>query len=146
MSNQSTNGWNPNGGSTSTIMRFKNYTLNNDISCANETDQFAVGNNKAKLTYPVALATHEELYTLTNNNTLYNPLTKTTVHWWGLSPDYFNNSNASVRYVNTFGNVNNGEYVNVSEARGARPVVTLSPATLIVSGDGSTSNPFVIQE
>ena len=51
-------------------MYFKNYSLNNDLSCANETDQFSVSNNKAKLTYPVSLATHEELYTLTQINKL----------------------------------------------------------------------------
>ena len=43
-------------------MQFKNYNLNNDISCANETDQFAVSNIKAKLTYPIALLSADEAY------------------------------------------------------------------------------------
>ena len=45
-------GWNPEGGSTTPdfYITFKNFTSNNDLSCANETDQFAVSNNKAKLT------------------------------------------------------------------------------------------------
>ena len=95
MSNQAANGWNKDG-SLKTTMQFKNYSSTTNLACPNETDQFAVSNNKAKLTYPVALATHEELYTLTNNNssTYYSTLTNTGAIWWGLSPYYFDYGNA----------------------------------------------------
>ena len=143
MTNQTTNGWNKDG-SLTTHMYFKNYTLNNDVSCINVTDQFAVGNNKAKLTYPVSLATHEELYTLTNNNssTYYDVLTKTGSSWWGLSPSFFAANDAIVHDVYTDGTENSGSYVG--NAIGVRPVVSLAPGTVISSGTGSTTDPWVI--
>ena len=145
MSNQATNGWNKDG-SLSTYINFKNYNLNNDISCANETDQFAVSNNKAKLTYPVALATHEELYTLTNNNnsSYYSVLTNTGAYYWGLSPSYFNYYSALVRGVYSGGNVDFS--YSVYNSGGARFVVSLASGAVITEGDGSTEHPFVISE
>ena len=142
MRNQATNGWNKDG-SISTDIQFKNYILNNDLSCINETDQFAVSNNKAKLTYPVGLATHEDLYTLTNNNSssYYSFLTKTNAWWWGLSPS---TSDAAVRYVNTDGNVSVSS--SVFSAGGVRLVVSLGDGATISSGDGSESNPWIVQE
>ena len=127
-------------------MYFKNNTLNNDLSCINETDQFAVGNNKAKLTYPVSLATHEELQTLTNNNSsaYYDVLTKTNAWWWVLSPLDFYNYNAYVRVVYTNGSVSSYSYV-VSYDYGIRFVVSLASGNVISSGDGSESNPWVVE-
>ena len=145
MINQSENGWNKDGRLT-TYTYFKNNTLNNDISCASVTDQFAVSNNKAKLTYPVSLATHEELYTLTNNNSsaYYDVLTKTDVWWWGLSPFSFFSSDSYVRYVSSSGSVGvNNPVVNRG---GIRPVISLASSSVISSGDGSATNPWVIQE
>ena len=138
-------GWNPDGGSTSTYMNFKNYSKNNDLSCVNETDQFAVSNNKAKLTYPVSLATHEELYTLTNNNnsSYYSVLTKTGAWWWVLSPGYFGVSISVVRDVGAGGDLND---VGVVNSYGSRPAVSLNSGAVIASGTGSESNPWVIQE
>jgi hypothetical protein len=145
MTNQSTNGWNKDG-SLTTYMSFKNTTLNNNLSCINETDQFAVGNNKAKLTYPVSLATHEELYTLTNNNsfTYYSTLTNTVTNWWGLSPYDFYYSNANVRVVHSGGFVDS-DY-SAGGDNGVRLVVTLGSGAVITSGDGSEESPFVISE
>ena len=145
MINQSTNGWNKDG-SLSTYMYFKNFTLNNDLSCINETDQFAVSNNKAKLTYPVSLATIEELYTLTNNNnsTYYSTLTNTGAYWWGLSPYNFDDSIAYMRRVYSDGNVNST--TNAGYDSGVRLVVSLNTGAVISSGDGSTENPFIISE
>ena len=142
MINQSTNGWNKDG-SLSTTMRFKNYTLNNDLSCINVTDQFAVSNNKAKLTYPVSLATTEELYTLTNNNssTYHSTLTNTGDKWWGLSPGYFS-YNTRVRYVYLDGSVS---YSYVEYAYGLRFVVSLSTGVVISSGSGTESDPWIIE-
>ena len=145
MTNQATNGWNKDG-SLTTYMYFKNYTLNNDLSCINETDQFAVSNNKAKLTYPVSLATIEELYTLTNNNssTYYSTLTNTGNYWWGLSPRSFDSSFAVVRYVDSAGNANFS--ASVSSNYGVRLVVSLSTGAVITEGDGSESDPWIVDE
>ena len=95
-------------------------------------------------TNPVSLATHEELYTLTANNTLYDSLTKTNAIWWGLSPYYFRNSGARVRNVNTDGDVS--IYSSVGSSYGVRFVVSLGDGATISSGDGSESNPWIVQE
>ena len=144
MTNGTTNGWNKDG-NLSAYAYFKSYNLSNDISCVNLTDQFAVGNNKAKLTYPVGLATHEELYTLTNNNnSSYYSLTKTNDIWWGLSPSYFGEYQASARYVLGSGFVNT--YSNVYQDIGVRLVISLKNDVMINSGSGSETNPWIIQE
>ena len=144
MANQSTNGWNKDG-NLSTIVQFKNNTLNSNISCANETDQFAVSNNKAKLTYPVALATHSELYALTDNNSsaYYRDLTRTGVWWWDLSPISFNFSDPGVRIVIAEGKVSDS--YNIFFAGGVRPVISLSSRTIISSGSGSETDPWIIE-
>ena len=143
--NQETNGWNPDGGSTSITMDFKNHNGTNDLSCSNITDQFAVSNNKAKLTYPVALATHEELYTLTNNNdsTYYNDFTKTGAEWWSLSPYCFGDYVAHLQEVYTDGRLRFNNLV--SNASGSRPTVSLINSAIISSGTGSETDPWIIE-
>ena len=81
---RSLGGWNPNGGSNNSDLRFKNYNLNSDLSCTNTIDQFSMNNNKAQLTYPVGLMTANEAYLL-NNATLR----QTGQNYWFLSPSYF---------------------------------------------------------
>ena len=143
MIDATTNGWNKDG-NLSAYAYFKSYNLSNDISCANETDQFAVGNNKAKLTYPVGLATHEELYTLTNNNdSSYYSLIKTGFYWWGFSPSYFGEYQASARYVLGSGFVNT--YSNVYQDMGVRLAVSLKNDVTINSGSGSETDPWIVE-
>ena len=136
MTNQSTNSWNKDG-NLSAYMYFKNQTLNNDLSCINVTDQFAVSNNKAKLTYPVSLINNEEWYNIGNNS-----LRQTGDYYWGLSPDFFD-SNAKVRNVYTVGSLG-FNLVNISY--GSRPAVSLSTGTIISSGTGSEADPWVVYE
>ena len=147
MINQATNGWNKDESITGTTsyLKFKNYTLNNDLSCINETDQFAVSNNKAKLKYPVSLATHEELYTLTNNNstTYYDVLTKTNTWWWGLSPHFFGYYYARVRYVRSDGFEDNAN--TAYNAGGVRLVVSLKNGITFSRGTGLETDPWVIE-
>ena len=118
------------------------------ISCDLYTlsDQFAVSNNKAKLSYPVSLATYEELYTLTNNSdsTYYSILTNSGVNWWDLSPFYLTGGSAFVHGVSSFGNVHDS--YDVSYNVGVRLVVSLSTGAVITEGDGSTTSPWVIDD
>ena len=55
------NGWNPNGGSTSAYLNFKNYSTNQSLVCANETDRFSMSNSKAQLKHPIGLLSAPEL-------------------------------------------------------------------------------------
>ena len=60
------NGWNPDGGSTSSCLQFKEYNSTSDLSCTNTTDKFSVANTLAQLTYKVGLATSPEMNLLNN--------------------------------------------------------------------------------
>ena len=117
-SNQSNNGWNPNGGSTSTYMYFYGAS---DLSCPNDTDKFSVSNNKAQLTYKVGLMSYREMNLLNNSNAR-----KTGQYYWLASPGYFGGSLASGRNVSTNGSVSD-DYVNGTV--GVRPAVSLTPGT-----------------
>ena len=135
--NSDTNGWNPNGGNISTDMYFKNYNLNNDLSCTKTTDQFTTTNTKAKLSYPVGLITSPEMYLLNNNNAR-----KTGQYYWLGSPYYFGYLYANERYVNTSGDM----YIDfVYVTRGSRPAVSLAAGTEFTTGDGTMNNPYVIK-
>ena len=140
MSNESSNGWNPNGGSTSTYLYFKNSnTSNQSLVCANETDRFSISNPKAKLKHPIGLLSVPEL----------------RLAGYG-SSHYFNNrqyvwlaSPFSIRdayYDGVWGVYDIGwKDSDVYNSGGVRPSVSIKPGTSFSSGDGSYTSPFVIE-
>ena len=136
--NSDTNGWNPNGGSISTFMYFKEYRLTSDLSCTNDTDKFSTQNNKAQLTYKVGLATSPEMNLLGNQY-----LRKTGQYYWLASPGYFFNADAYGRLVATNGSL---DIYNVNDSDGVRPVVSLIPGIEYTSGDGSMEHPYLIDD
>ena len=129
-------GWNPDGVSYASSLRFKNYDHTTNLVCPNETDQFTVNNNKAKLTYPVALLQDEEKYNINTNS-----LMSTGANWWELSPYDFAQGGANV--FNVF--VGGVGYYHVYYAYGARPVVSLASDSIISSGTGSETDPWVVE-
>ena len=131
-------GWNPDGGST-TLLQFKNYsTSNKSLECINETDRFSVNNAKAKLKYPIGLLTVPEL-SLANYGSGHYFNSGETV-WLG-SPNRFDGSTAGVLVVQWSGL----HYGFVGSSDGVRPAVSIKPGTTISSGDGTYTNPFVIE-
>lgn len=130
-------GWNPDGGRISIEFCFKNYNRTTNMTCPNSTDQFAVSNNNAKLTYPVALMQQEEW-----ENILTIALTKTGAEWWTISPYYYRTTNAYESGIDTTGGI--AYTMSVNKARGIRPVVSLKNSITISSGDGSEASPWVV--
>ena len=62
--------------------------------------------------------------------------------WWTISP--FSSGGSYIMWrLTTTGpfNITAGDYITTN-ARGVRPVVTLSPEVKIISGDGSSSSPY----
>ena len=135
--NSSTNGWNPDGGSTTAVLQFREYNITSDLSCPNDTDQFSVSNNKAKLTYKVGLMSSPEANILNNSNAQ-----KTGRDYWLASPYYFNYGNAYGRFVSQSGGVYDRYLFS---ANGVRPAVSLRPGTRYSDGDGSMANPYVVE-
>ncbi len=134
--NQQANGWNPNGGSLSTYMYFKNYITNSDLSCTSDTDKFSLSNNKAKLTYPVGLLTYPETNLLNNSN-----LRKTGQAYWFASPYSFDYRDANEHIILSSGSYSNDSvyYIN-----GVRPAVSLTPGIEYIGGTGSKSDPYIV--
>ncbi len=140
----SKNGWNPNGGSTSDYLYFKNSSTNYSLACTNETDRFSMSNSKARLNYPVGLLSAPEVLLAYRGASYSTYYLKTGSPYLLASPYNFTNKYYSGAYgTNVFrtGDMN-GNYVD--NAEGVRPAVSLKPGTEYVSGDGSYTNPFVI--
>ena len=139
MSNQSTNGWNPNGGRTRTALDFKSYGNLSNLTCQNINDRFSVNkeNGNGVLRYPVGLITRQE------QNLAYisskSPLSGN--YYWGLSPGHFSDDSAYGSYVDTIGY---GSSYFVSSSYGVRPAVSLRAGLEYMSGDGSVDYPYVI--
>ena len=125
--------------------------------CTETSDAFSGTNTSAKLTYPIALMTADEImraggrcgkdltrpyawyYLNSANGSITGP-----AYWWLLSPYNWDGSYASVFFVG--GDYNPG-WLDVDVATGfygVRPVISLKAEMLYKSGDGSASNPYEV--
>ena len=131
-------GWNSNGTSLSGAggyLKFKQYTVNQNLSCENVTDRMSAANVDAKLTYPVGLITEPE------RGLMGQEYVVTGQHYWGASPNVFTNGAANVRFVSSSGD---SAVTNPSNARGARPVISLRSDSLVTEGNGGYTTPYVV--
>ena len=128
--------------------------------CTETSDAFSGSNTSAKLTYPIALMTVDEIMraggkdrtSLTSPYAWYylksanGSITGDTV-WQLLSPCDWGGSYAFVFVVrgsSSPGSLSNG--YGVSYSGGVRPVISLKSDVLYKSGDGSAESPYEIQE
>ena len=118
------------------------------LTCPNlARDGFTTTNssigNKA-LTYPIGLITADEVslaggvYYGTSNSSYY---LYTGQWYWALSAYSWNSGNAHVFYVGSNGYL---FYDSVHDSDGVRPVVSLRTSTLVTSGTGTETDPYVI--
>ena len=121
------------------------------LKCSQDNDKFKMSNESAKLDYPVALITADEVamaggrayyngaYSPNSNYYLYNGN-----YFWTLSPSHFHSydSLAYVWSVMPSGSLH--PWNRVTYSLGVRPVINLRADTLITKGDGSSLNPFTI--
>ena len=128
-------------------------------NCANIKDAFSGSNSEAKLTYPIGLMTSDEItyaggktYTILPSpyawyylNSANGSITGSTL-WWSLSPYRWDGSGSGVWGVD--GSVNPGylDFILVDNSFALRPTISLKSCTKWASGDGSSSNPYIIQE
>ena len=128
-------------------------------NCTNMSDAFSVNNTSAKLDYPVGLMTIDELsyaggeaytglaapyawyYTNANGESI-----TSSDDFWSISPSFWDSYDLRVWYA--YGSNIPGFMTNlfVNGANVVRPAISLKSCTKWASGDGSSSNPYTIQE
>ena len=128
--------------------RYRLYTNKTPtFECSNSSDLYTTSGssqgNKA-LQYPIGLITSDEVayaggvYEKTNESYyLY-----TGQYYWTMSPSYFNGSSARVFFVDSDGWLDNTS--NVFATYGVRPVINLKSSVQIIGGNGSSSNPYIV--
>ena len=115
------------------------------LRCSNDNDKFTVDDEvtgNGDLTYPVGLLTTDEAYLAggyNESNSGYYLYTGN--YYWTMSPYYFNGSNANVRGVNSAGNVDVSNSVNI--LYWVRPVLNLKSGSL-KSGSGTALDPYLV--
>ncbi len=130
--------FNPDGGNphSNYNLKFRSFDSGGNLSCGRGLDAFSTNNNLAKLSYPIALMTHPELYILSID------ARSSANSYWDMSPIDFHASNSLGGYVNSEGNRMTHE--NVQSQLSVRPAIVLNSNAEFSSGTGSTSDPFVI--
>lgn len=118
---------------------YNNISKNYTFECYNINDRLTVSNvNGSKvLNHPVGLITVDELLLIGIDNDSY---LYSNNEYWTLSPAYYNASGAYTYSVSK----NNIIARKVDSELGVRPVITLNKDVVIKSGDGSTTNPYII--
>ena len=117
-----------------------------NLKCVQDNDKFKVSNDSAKLDYPIALITADEVAiaggvynTVNSNYYLYNGQFFST-----MSPSHFPSSYflSNVWTIFSSGSLNPGD--DMSYLSSARPVINLKADIKITSGDGTSIAPFKI--
>ncbi len=101
--------------------------------------------NKA-LTYPVGLITYDELVFAGMDNRHINKLSwaYSTQHYWTMSPSVFHATSGFAGEWDLYSAGSLSPWWGVDNSLGARPVINLKSDTLITSGIGTSSDPFVV--
>ena len=97
-----------------------------------------------KLTYPVGLLTADELTLAGMGLEGYTEevYLNNYDYWWTMSPYFFGTGSASVFYGGASGELSADDvYFGI----GVRPAVSLKPWTIVTSGEGTSSKPYIIE-
>ena len=116
------------------------------LVCPRQLDKFTVSadNGNGKLTYPVGMITAEEMAyagaVIWQTNTsyyLYNG-----VYNWSFSPYLFYSWDAREFNLYSFGGFSG---YSVTNTLGGRPIISLKQGTVLSSGSGTSSSPYIVQ-
>ena len=119
--------------------------------CTEASDAFSVDNTSAKLKYPIALMTSDEImraggkgdtkltspYAWYYLNIANGSITDSTV-WWLLSPSVWGGSIAGVFFVNGSSNPGYLNYNDVDNTKAVRPVLSLKTCIKYSTGNGGS--------
>ena len=139
--------------------RYRAFSLHTPTyDCTVASDAFSVDNTSAKLDYPIALMTSDEImyaggkmggslsspYTWFYLNSSSDKIVNT--HWWLMSPTQWDNA-IKMAYVSIVNGYNGNLLpLNVESTGVIRPALSLKSCVKTSGGDGTASNPYTIQE
>ena len=131
-------------------LEFQDYTWNYSLICPNETDRFSMSNSKAKLTYPIGLLSGSEVLLAYRNADYRTYYLNSGTDYWVLTPKIYdfilvNNFLRAAIHNNKVRTDGGMTKSPVDSSNGVRPSVSLKPGTEFKSGDGSFTNPFIIE-
>ena len=117
------------------------------IDCKDEDDMFTTTNPKAKLKYPVALPSTQDIGLLGSDSAR-----KSGGDYWTMSPDHYYSNNdtyydgAYVEYVGSNGRVEPSavDKKKITTKNGVRPLVSLKPNTKFYKGTGTKDDPYMV--
>ena len=143
-------GWNPNGlgyGTNTTYYGATQRLVNKSDSAGGTGPSLKCNGELSKITSKIGLITADELAFAGyargfSNTTTYLQENATDTYWWSLSPSYFDGFNANVWDVG--GSGGGFGFNSVGNADGVRPSISLK-STTNVTGDGTSSSPFVVK-
>ncbi len=131
-------GWDPNGGQVAEPAIFED-RIGTLLTCNQITDQFSINNDLAKLVYPVALISGNEIGGQSST------FRKTDAPWWTSTPAFFS-TEASVYVILPNGSVGTFSVdMSYGQVAGVRPAITLKPSVVISSGTGSEADPWIVE-
>ena len=149
-------GFNPDGGSTSSgefALFFdgtRGIELNNGLICKQKRDSFTMNAEKGngKLDYPVGMLTYYETVLAGSKFYIDNPNTSFYLHdgngYWTMTPSVF----ALISYIQRVyagGNTGETRPDHTGYMSGFRPVISLKEGTSVTSGNGTPTNPYVVE-
>ena len=128
-------------------------------NCTNIRDAFSINNTEAKLTYPIALMTADEVsyaggqvstkltapYAWYYTNANGESITGSNLTW-SLTPYYLGMVGVSVWGVHGSGTPGSLEQALVGNLAVVRPAISLKSCVKYSSGDGTAGNPYTIKE
>ena len=134
----------------------KGAKANPSYNCTDKRDAFSVDNTSAKLDYPIALMTADEIafaggVAKTKMNTPYAWFTinsagsQVSTYWWSLSPVWWGDENSSSVWYWRFDSAYLNEGI-VFVPFTVRPVLSLKSCTLYSTGNGTAETPYEIVE
>ena len=118
-------------------MNFRGLSSLSTYACPNITDQFALNNSKAKLTYPIGLLTYKEIE-LMGKEFAY-----TGEPWWIATPGSLVQYAVIMQSVSTDGSLKLDFH---NDSNGVRPAVSLKPGIKPSSGSGFKDDPYVVDK
>ena len=143
--------------STTSSFTYLKSTNTTTYDCMTAEDAFSASNLSAKLTYPIALMTQDEVryaggWGGADNPTVWYNLNSDNKgivsyrYYWGLmTPNRWDGTYANRNVVSSYNNQGRIYYDRVSNNRAVRPVISLKGNTIYKSGEGTSSSPYQVK-